>query len=109
MTNLNLSDDSQLDTSHPANDSSARLVDEIGTMKARLAPLLAQLKMLEGALKEYGPGRYEGAAYEATVSTHERDTLDMKAVRAKLSRQFIAANTSTAEVTVLKVTARVLA
>jgi hypothetical protein len=84
------------------------LVDMIGALKARLAPELAQLKFLETSLKEHGAGRYCGDDYEATVSLSEREVLDMKAVRAKLSRQFIAANTTTTEVTTLRVTARIL-
>jgi hypothetical protein len=40
------------------------------------------------------------------VFVQQRDTLDMKAVRDHLSRQFIAAHTNTSDVTVLKVTAR---
>jgi hypothetical protein len=90
----------------PANDQTSSLVDQIGTMKARLAPLLNQLKELEAALKAYGEGRYLGSSYEAKVFVQQRDTLDMKAVRDHLSRQFIAAHTNTSDVTVLKVTAR---
>jgi hypothetical protein len=105
MINLNTAAN---DSSAPLNVQPARLVDDIGSLKARLAPLLADLKTLEAALKVHGPGRYKGAFYEANVFVQERDTLDMAAVRAKLSRQFIAANTKTSEVTVLKVTARQL-
>lgn len=108
MTNLEIANDDSIVPRPLANDLTAALVDEIGTMKARLAPLLAQLKELEGSLKAYGPGRYQGAAYEATISLSERETLDMKAVREKLSRQFITANTRVTEVSTLKVTARVL-
>jgi hypothetical protein len=53
-----------------------------------------------------GAGRHEGQLYCVTVTIAERNTLDMEAVRAKLSRQFIAANTRTTEVTTVKVTAR---
>jgi hypothetical protein len=82
------------------------LVDSIGRLKAQIAPVLGTLKTLEAALKEYGEGRYLGQQYEATVSVHDRSTLDMAAVREKLTPQFITAHTSTSEVTVLKVTAR---
>jgi hypothetical protein len=86
----------------------ARLVDEIGLIKAQLAPQLERLKELEAKLKANGPGVYTGTHFDATVSESERDTLDMKAVRAKLSPQFITAHTKTAVVTTLRVVARVL-
>jgi hypothetical protein len=90
------------------NDPTPRIVDEIGMLKAHIAPFLADLKTLEAALKAHGAGRYQGRNFEATVSVSERSTLDMAAVRDKLSPQFIAAHTKTSEVTTLKVTARVL-
>jgi len=88
--------------------SNILLVDRIGTLKAEVAAQMDELKALEAELKAAGPGRIQGDLFEATVTISERDTLDMKAVRAKLSRQFIAANTTTTEVTTLRVTARVL-
>jgi len=88
--------------------SNILLVDRIGTLKAEVAAQMDELKALEAELKAAGPGRTQGDLFEATVTISERDTLDMKAVRAKLSRQFIAANTTTTEVTTLRVTARVL-
>jgi len=88
--------------------SNILLVDRIGTLKAEVAAQMDELKALEAELKAPGPGRTQGDLFEATVTISERDTLDMKAVRAKLSRQFIAANTTTTEVTTLRVTARVL-
>lgn len=88
--------------------SNILLVDRIGTLKAQVAAQMDELKALEAELKAGGEGRYQGDLFEATVTISERDTLDMKAVRAKLSRQFIAANTTTTEVTTLRVTARVL-
>jgi hypothetical protein len=83
-------------------------VDNIGIMKARIAPLLAQLKELEDHLKSFGPGRYVGARFESNVYEQERSSLDMAAVREHLSRQFIAAHTTVTEVTCIKTTARLL-
>jgi hypothetical protein len=78
------------------------IVDRIGTLKAQLVPIAAQLKVLENALKEKGAGRYSGVLWDATVSSYNRETLDMDAVRAKLSAQFIVAHTR--ETPVVKIT-----
>lgn len=88
--------------------TSAQIVDQIGLIKAQIAPQLKQLKMLEEALKAHGPGVYEGTAYDATITESERSSLDMDAVRAKLSPQFITAHTRTTIVKTLKVVAKVL-
>lgn len=82
------------------------LVDQIGDMKALLAPQLKRLADLEKALKANGVGRYKGQRYEGNVFEQHRDKLDMDAVRAKLSPQFLTAHTTVVDVTVLKVTAR---
>jgi len=82
------------------------LVDDIGLLKAQIAPLEAKLKAAQAKLKAHGDGRYEGTLWAATVSTSERSTLDMEAVREKLTHQFIAAHTRVSEVTVVKVTAK---
>ena len=86
----------------------ARLVDQIGALKAALAPQLKQLADLEKKLKSNGVGRYQGESFEANVFAGERATLDQAAVRAKLSPQFIAAHTTVTETITLKVTARQL-
>lgn len=91
-----------------AINNTAAIVDQIGLLKAQLAPQLAQLKKLEEALKASGPGVYTGTHYDATVSLSERETLDQAAVRAKLSPQFIRAHTKVTEVKTLRVVARVL-
>ena len=84
----------------------AAAVDEIGLLKAQIAPLEQKLKAAQAKLKEHGDGRYEGTLWAATVSTSERETLDMDAVRAKLTVQFITAHTRVSEVTVVRVTAK---
>lgn len=85
------------------------LVDKIGVIKATIAPQLEALKKLEDELKGEGPGAYEGALFRATVSDYEQKRLDMDAVRAKLSAQFIRANTTVSSITKLSVKAKVLA
>ena len=82
------------------------LIDELGVLKAQIADLEVRETALKDALIEAGPGAYEGDFYRATVSVADRNTLDMKKVREKLSPQFIAANTKTTEVTTVKVVAR---
>ena len=83
-------------------------VDVLGSLKAQIADLTAQAKVIEAGLKAAGPGRTEGVLFDANVFTQSRETVDWKAVAEKLepSRQLITAHSSTAEVLVLKVTAR---
>lgn len=81
-------------------------IDQLGLIKAQLAGLKAQEEALRAVLIEQGPGAYEGELFRVTVSESERSTLDMAAVRAKLSRQFIQANTTVTPVVTVKVTAR---
>lgn len=84
----------------------AAAVDEIGLLKAQIAPLEAALKAAQAKLKAAGNGRYEGTLWAATVSTSERATLDLDAVREKLSVQFLTAHTRTTEVVTVRVTAK---
>ena len=84
----------------------AAAVDEIGVLKAAIAPLEAKLKAAQAKLKASGDGRYEGLLYDATVFTSERSSLDLDAVREKLSVQFLTAHTRTSEVVTVKVTAK---
>jgi len=84
----------------------AAAVDAIGALKAQIAPLEAKLKALQAQLKAVGDGRYEGLLYDATVFTSERSSLDLDAVREKLSVQFITAHTKVSEVVTVKVTAK---
>lgn len=82
------------------------LVDQLGYLSAEIANLELRQKQLEDELKAIGAGAYEGALFRATVSVADRKTLDMKAVRKKLSKQFIAAHTKTKEVMSVHVVAR---
>jgi hypothetical protein len=89
------------------NSNLKPLVDELGAIKAQIADLEIREKKLRDQLVAIGPGAYDGDNYRATVSSSERDTLDMKAVREKLTKQFIRAHTSTTEVTTVRVDARI--
>jgi hypothetical protein len=81
-------------------------IDRLGVIKAQLAELKREEEELKTVLVECGPGAYEGDLYRATVSTSERETLDMAAVREHLSRQFIQAHTNVTSVTAVRVVAR---
>ena len=89
-------------------DMIVELVDKIGLLKATLAPQLQQLEDDLKRLKAQGVNVYEGKLFEVNVFDSERNTLDMDAVREKLSPQFISAHTKTAVVRTAKVQSRKL-
>ena len=65
---------------------------------AQVRAEIAHLKKVEAeyvrAMKESGSGTYKGDKHYVVISPVERKTLDLKAVRKKLSRQFISAHTN---------------
>jgi hypothetical protein len=84
------------------------MVNRIAALDATLASLKTEREALANILKsEAGGGfaEFEGATHCVTISTTLRDTIDWKAVAAKLepSRQLVTAHTSTKPVTTLKV------
>ena len=81
-------------------------IDRLGYLKAQIADLKKEESALREVMLEQGPGAYEGEIFRATVSTSERETLDMAAVREKLSDQFIRAHTNVTESTTVRVVAR---
>jgi hypothetical protein len=82
-------------------------VDRAGLLQAQVAELDAELRAIKKQITELGEESVEGDMFRATVSTSERRTLDMEAVREKLSPQFIAAHTKVTEVTAVRLTAKV--
>ena len=84
----------------------AKQVDRLGALQAQIADLEKIETAIKNELKAIGDGAFEGDLFRATVATSNRETLDMKAVREKLTPQFIAAHTKVTEVTVIKVVAR---
>lgn len=84
-----------------------KVVDELGSLKAKISELTKQEKKLKDVLVAVGAGEYDGETFRATVSTYDRESLDMEAVRAKLTPQFIAAHTDVTECTTVRVVARV--
>ena len=81
-------------------------IDRLGNVKAQIAALKKEEDALKAVLIENGPGAYEGDTWRATVSVSDRETLDMEAVREKLTPQFIRAHTNVTEVTSVRVVAR---
>lgn len=83
------------------------IVDRLGALQAQIATLEAEAKKIKQTLIAKGAGAYEGELFRAVVSVSERNTLDMDAVRAKLSPQFIAAHTKTTEVATVRTNAKI--
>jgi len=82
-------------------------IDRLGVIKAKMAELKREEDELRDVLIEHGPGAYEGDLFRATVTLSERSTLDMDAVRAKLTAQFIRAHTKLTPVTTVRVVGRI--
>lgn len=86
----------------------AAIVDQLGAIKAQQA---AAKRIADGLIKKLvdaGVTEIDGATFRATVSTHDVEQIDWKAIAEKLnpSRQLIAGNTKTVERTTVKVVAR---
>ena len=82
------------------------LVDQLGNINSQIAALEKQAKAIKEELIGNGVENVEGAVYVAKIVTQYRETLDMAAVRANLSPQFVTAHTSTAVVTSVRVSVR---
>ena len=88
------------------NSNIGPLIDDYGLLKAQIAALELKAKPLHEQIAAQGEGAYEGTFFRVTVSESERGTLNQKAVRRKLSRQFILANTKYTPVTTVRVSGR---
>jgi len=77
-------------------------VDKLAKIRSQMEDLKKEEKKIVDFFKSQGAGAYGGTDHYAVVSVSEKKTLDMKAVRKKLSRQFIQANTNVSEVTQLR-------
>jgi len=85
----------------------AQQIDRIVKLEAQIAGLKAAQQSLIADFKKAGAGKYKGNNGILTVSVSERKTLDMKAVKLKLSPQFISAHTKKQEVVSARITVRV--
>lgn len=83
-------------------------IDAIGTLRARIADLQAQIKPLEAELKAAGAGHYDGELFTGCVSECETSRVDWKGIATKLkaSKQMIARNTKQSTSVRLTVSAR---
>ena len=73
-------------------DNILNKVNRVATLRAQLAEMAKEENELVADMKDFGAGVYQGTAHQIVISESTRKTLDMKAVRLKLSRQFIQAN-----------------
>ena len=87
------------------------LVDSLGSLKAQIAALTRKETDIKAQLiqaaHDMGVKELNGSSFRATVSEFVRESLDMDAVRAKLSPQFVAAHTRETLVTTVRVMAQV--
>lgn len=88
------------------NQTIITAIDELGLVRAKIAELELAETELKARLADLEAGPYEGQLFRLSIVDSERNTLDMKAVRAKLSRQFIVANTTTTPMRIYRVSAR---
>jgi hypothetical protein len=86
-----------------AVDAIAQTVDRIGNIKTQMALLQKECDTLRANLLAGGSDTYYGTTYRVVFTNTTRHTLDMKAVREKLSPQFIAAHTNVTHVTQMHV------
>ena len=84
----------------------ATMIDDFGLLCAQIAELETRKKALRDQLVTLGEGAHEGDFFRVTISKSTRETLDMKAVREHVSRQFIQAHTKETEVLTVKAGAR---
>lgn len=81
-------------------------VDYLGHLKAQAATIEDIEKRFKEKLIQSGQDKIDGELFKATVSVSDRATLNMEKVRAKLSPQFIAANTNVTQVVMVRIVAR---
>ena len=86
----------------------AKVVDQLGEVKAKIAHLKTVEDQLKKQLLESGEVEADGSVFRATVSFSNRETVDWKAVAEKLepSHQLITAYTSFTPSTTVRVSAR---
>tara|TARA_R100000664_G_C2759228_1_gene148780 strand:- start:7227 stop:7514 length:288 start_codon:yes stop_codon:yes gene_type:complete len=78
------------------------LVNELAALRAEKEKINNAEKCIVTTLKHLGVGVYQGEEHKAVVSEVTTERLDMKAVRNKLSPQFMRAHTKSS--TTLKIT-----
>jgi hypothetical protein len=86
-----------------AGSNISPLIDDYGLLMAQIAEIKRRAQPLKEQIEELGAGAYEGNIYRVTVSKFKRENLDKKAVKKKLSRQFIRAHTTYTPVTMVRI------
>jgi hypothetical protein len=74
------------------------MVDELASVRDQLKALTAREKHLKEIFRKGGEAIYRGDQHQIEIKFTTRPQLDMDAVRAKLSAEWIAANTGEVEV-----------
>lgn len=82
------------------------VLDKLGTVKALIAKLEVEEKMLADALKATGLDSFAGTFFDATVSRSNRETLDTKTLYADLGKDMFADYVKSTPVVTLKLTAK---
>jgi hypothetical protein len=93
-------------TVQPEDTFVADLCDKLGKIKAQIADLQKLEEKCKADLKATGVTEAEGSLFRVTVTSAVRESLDMEAVKEKLSPQFIRAHTKETSYTTIRVTAR---
>ena len=83
-----------------------QLIDRAGELKAQESDIKSELESIKVRLIKAGIEQGEGELFRVTISKSQRHVLDMEAVRAHVSPQFITANTVLTISTAMRVTAR---
>jgi hypothetical protein len=83
-------------------------IDALGELRALIAELEKRETELKKELKALGPGTHVGERFVMTIAEQSREVLDMKAVREKLSPQFVVAHTSITKYPVFRFTKRAM-
>jgi len=84
----------------------AAIVDELGALKARIANLTDEEKILKTALAESGYSEIDGALFRATVTWTERATLDTETVRSILTEAQLKECTRVTEIKAVRIVGR---
>lgn len=83
-----------------------KVIDTLGLIRKQIEKLeLKEKKVRDRIIARYGEGRFEGDNFAATINVAYRENLDLAAVRATLSPQFLKKHTTTQEVTTVRTVA----
>jgi hypothetical protein len=98
--------DNALDIAPMKTHNILPLIDELARLREQIAALEVLETKVKADLKTLGVGTHMTDHYLLTITESERATLDMDAVRDKLSDQFIRAHTKITKFLTLKTSRR---